>query len=70
MQIKQRISQHRRDFWAIYVCEHCGNETEKQSGYDDAYFHQNVIPAMVCTECGKKSGKTTSQPIVPEGVTL
>lgn len=72
MHIKQKISQHRRDFWAIYVCEHCGHETDKQSGYDDAYFHNNVIPSMKCAECGKdgmQSGPTSS-PDVPAGVHL
>ena len=56
MQIKKIISQHRRDFTAIYECEHCG-ETKEGSGYDDAYFHQEVIPAMVCGKCGKKADK-------------
>lgn len=53
MKIKEKLSQHRRDFWAIYECEHCGYETDKESGYDDANFHQNVIPNMKCPECGK-----------------
>lgn len=26
MKIKKITSQHRRDFQAIYVCEHCGDE--------------------------------------------
>jgi len=52
MKIKAIISQHRRDFTAIYVCEHCGHE-HKQYGYDDANFHDNVIPNMKCTSCGQ-----------------
>ena len=57
MKIKTIISQHRRDFTAIYVCEHCG-ATRRGSGYDDAFFHSTVIPDMVCpaASCGKKSG--------------
>lgn len=54
MKIKQITSQHRRDFTAIYECEHCGYEHEG-SGYDDSFFHANVIPNMVCRECEKKS---------------
>lgn len=54
MKIKKIISQHRRDFTALYVCEHCGHEHEG-SGYDDAYFHQEVIPEKKCPECGKKA---------------
>jgi ribosomal protein L37AE/L43A len=54
MKIKKIISQHRRDFRAIYICEHCNNESEGV-GYDDRYFHSNVIPNMVCKKCNKKS---------------
>lgn len=52
MRIKQIVWQHRRDFEAIYECPFCGS-TEKIGGYDDANFHQNVIPAMKCKKCGK-----------------
>ncbi len=55
MKIKKIVSQHRRDFTAIYECEHCGAE-KQQGGYDDAYYHQNVIPEMTCDECGKTAG--------------
>ncbi len=52
MKIKTIVSQHRRDFTAIYECEHCGHEAEGR-GYDDAHFHQKVIPTKQCTECGR-----------------
>ena len=52
MKIKKIINQHRRDFTAVYECEHCGDEY-KGNGYDDANFHQNVIPGMECPKCGK-----------------
>lgn len=54
MKIKKITDQIRRDFWAIYECEHC-QTIEKGKGYDDDYFHRNVIPEMICKECGKKS---------------
>lgn len=54
MKISKMLTQHRRDFTALYVCEHCGAES-KGHGYDDANFHNNVIPNMVCESCGKKS---------------
>lgn len=70
MKIKNRIRQHRRDFTAVYVCEHCGNE-QNGDGYDDAYFHDNVIPNMTCWSCKKSSdGVASSAPIVPAGVVL
>ncbi|MCK9273431.1 hypothetical protein M0P65_07890 [Candidatus Gracilibacteria bacterium] len=56
MRIKEITSQNRRDFQAIYECEHCGF-TERDYGYDDTYFHQTVIPNKVCPQCGKKAGE-------------
>ena len=50
MKIKEILSQNRRDFHAIYECEHCGH-TYKSSGYDDANFHNNVIPTFKCPKC-------------------
>jgi transcription elongation factor Elf1 len=68
MKIKEITNQHRRDFWAIYECEHCGH-TEKGSGYDDVNFHQNVIPNMNCKKCDKKSSDDyqPKQTKYPEG---
>lgn len=56
MKIKTITSQHRRDFRAIYECEHCGH-TQEGSGYDDPHFHKNVIPAMECKVCGLQAPK-------------
>ncbi len=56
MKIKEIVSQSRRDFTAIYECEHCG-ATHQGSGYDDSNFHQNVIPKMKCKSCGKTAGE-------------
>ena len=53
MRIKKITSQSRRDFSAILVCGHCEAEEKLTTGYDDSYYHQNVIPAMVCKSCGK-----------------
>ena len=52
MKIREITSQNRRDFSAVYVCEHCG-ATQEGSGYDDANFHRAVIPKMKCKRCGK-----------------
>lgn len=54
MKIKEKLSQHRRDFTAIYECENCGHEV-KSTGYDDSHFHNEVIPKMKCPKCGKSS---------------
>ena len=69
MYIKKIISQYRRDFRAIYECEHCGH-SEEDSGYDDAYFHREVVPNMECPKCGKKADKENYRPMgtkYPEG---
>ena len=56
MRIVKIIDQHRRDFRADFECELCGNIEKNKSGYDDAYFHNTVIPEMKCKTCGKTSG--------------
>lgn len=64
MKIETIVSQHRRDFTADYKCEHCGH-VQRAGGYDDANFHNNVIPAMECPECGKKSPENY-RPLAPK----
>lgn len=44
MKINKITYQHRRDFRAIYECEGCGHKVDER-GYDDANFHENVIPS-------------------------
>lgn len=55
MKIKKITCQNRRDFTAVYECEHCGH-TISGYGYDDDQFHRNVIPAMKCDQCGNTAG--------------
>lgn len=52
MKIKRIVNQNRRDFNAVYECEHCGHKV-KGYGYDDTNFHHNVIPKMICSKCNK-----------------
>lgn len=68
MRILRKLSQHRRDFRAVFVCEHCEAEYELP-GYDDKNFHDNVIPTIPCRVCGKKSPDTywAEEPLFPEG---
>ena len=71
MKIEQIISQSRRDFTAIYVCEHCGHK-RNGSGYDDDNFHVNVIPRMKCDKCNK-AADDNYRPLTtkyPDGVTV
>jgi transcription elongation factor Elf1 len=55
MRIKNIIEQVRRDFSALMVCEFCGHEQKLSSGYDDRYYHDNVIPGIDCKSCGKST---------------
>jgi rubrerythrin len=69
MKIETILNQNRRDFTAIYRCEHC-NKTQEKSGYDDAYFHQNVVPSMMCPSCGRSADSDSFRPLstkYPEG---
>lgn len=47
------LSQHRRDFTAEMTCESCNHKQIDNSGYDDAFYHQNVIPNIKCKKCGE-----------------
>ena len=69
MRIKQKLRQYRRDFDALYECERCGH-LYQDYGYDDAHFHRDVIPAMVCGACGKTGAGPSSSPDVPEWMSL
>ena len=71
MRIRKILNQNRRDFQAEYECEHCG-DIHKGSGYDDANFHNNVIPAMICKKCDRTS-EAEYRPLTtkyPEGMQL
>jgi len=70
MKIKQMTTQYRRDFTAIMVCEHCEHEQVIIHGYDDAFYHQNVIPKMECDSCGKVAPENYEprQTKYPEGM--
>jgi transcription elongation factor Elf1 len=64
MKVKEILKQHRRDFKAIFECEHCGYEME-QKGYDDENFHTNVIPNIACPKCGEKA-PSNYRPLMPK----
>lgn len=51
MKIKGMTFEHRNDFAAAFVCEHCGHE-QNLSGYHDNHFHTKVIPELFCPKCG------------------
>lgn len=53
MRIKKITSQHRNDYTAVMECEHCGHEQVDKYGYDDANYHENVIPLQACGKCNK-----------------
>ena len=57
MRILNINSQIRSDFHADYICEHCLHVIKDQYGYDDANYHDNVIPQMMCPKCGKKADR-------------
>ena len=54
MKLLKKTRQHRRDFTGIYECEEC-HFTIELDGYDDRYFHDNVVPSWECLKCGKST---------------
>ncbi|KKK84158.1 hypothetical protein LCGC14_2786180 [marine sediment metagenome] len=71
MKIKTVLYQHRRDTKNLYICEHCSYE-EVGTGYDDIYFHEKVIPEMVCKQCGEKADDNyiPRETKYPDGMTI
>lgn len=57
MKLIEILNQSRRDFKGKYECQNCGNiEIDSDMcSYDDAYFHQNVIPDKKCKHCGNST---------------
>jgi hypothetical protein len=51
MRILEITHQHRNDFEAVMLCEHCGHKQKLGSGYHDQHYHTKVIPAMTCEQC-------------------
>lgn len=62
MKIKEITSTHRNDFRAVMECEHCGATQMLTTGYNDAYYHQSVIPAQKCNSCGKSRNDAIEEP--------
>lgn len=61
MKIIRYTFEHRNDFSAVYECEHCGDQREIGQGYNDANYHQNVIPRFRCLACGKNRHGTSEE---------
>ena len=53
MKIVEITYQYRRDFYADFECEGCGHVIHHMKGYDDRFFHDEVVPGMVCVKYGK-----------------
>lgn len=53
MKILEITFEYGNNFYADMVCEHCGHIGKLTSGYHDGNYHNCVIPAMRCKECGK-----------------
>lgn len=67
MKLKSVEWQHRFDFEGTLRCEFCGHEQILKHGYDDANFHNNVIPAIKCAKCEKRTTEETLSKITDPG---
>lgn len=66
MKIKTKTQQHRFDFHAILVCEGCEHEQELTTGYDDAFYHDHVMPTLKCEGCKKSRNQIDGVPNHPK----
>lgn len=67
MKLIQTVWQHRYDFSGIAECEFCNSKQTLMNGYDDKNFHDNVIPAIKCLNCNKRTTKETLSKISDPG---
>ena len=65
MKIQKILTQHRRDFTAMLVCEHCEATQKLDGGYDDEFYHNRVIPSIKCKACGEKAPEDY-RPLAPK----
>lgn len=70
MHLIKKTYQHRRDFAGIFACAHCGNEELIDNCYDDAHFHENVIPGWECKKCKKTGGGIETRPSIPADMVI
>ena len=55
MDLIKKTHQYRRDFDGIVKCQFCGHEEELHNGYDDHFYHTQVIPNLMCSKCHKST---------------
>jgi hypothetical protein len=53
-----------RDLYGRLQCEHCHDIARLRGGYDDAFWHGKVLPALHCLKCGmNRAGQIKSQEV-------
>jgi hypothetical protein len=52
MHLTQRDPMTGNDIYGTLTCEHCGHKQKLRGGYNDAYYHNNVMPKIKCDNCG------------------
>lgn len=58
------LNQHRNDYTAEMICEHCNAKSINKRGYADNNYLVNVIPSMYCQSCGKnRAGELSKIPM-------
>lgn len=68
MRIERITWQHHNDYVADMVCEHCAAKDVDKCGYNDANYHNNVIPRFYCQSCGKNRAGDMKKPVARDDV--
>ena len=58
-----------RDLYGMMKCEHCNTSARLSGGYNDAFWHEKVLPAFHCKECGKnRAGELRSDEVTARNI--
>ncbi len=67
MKLIEILNQRRADFSGILRCEFCHEHQGLMAGYDDSRFHCDVIPAIRCVNCNRRTDDVLKEGITDPG---
>lgn len=70
MILKEKLSQFRDDYDGVFECEFCNSFQYHKDCYQDPNFWDNVIPAIRCIKCNKRTNDSLPEERVGQGIAV